>query len=58
MKIEENALIDNSLRIQSRCKYLVRIQNIEDLNKIHDLIKSNKKYFIQGEGTNIIPPTF
>src|SRR6056300_45875 len=58
MKIEENALIDNSLRIQSRCKYLVRIQNIEDLNKIHDLIKSNKKYFIKGEGTNIIPPTF
>jgi len=43
MKIEENALIDNSLGIQSRCKLLVKLHNIEDLNKIHDLIKSNKK---------------
>ena len=58
MKIEENALIDNSLGIQSRCKLLVKLQNIEDLNKIHDLIKSNKKYFIHGEGTNIVPPFF
>ena len=58
MKIEENALIDNSLGIQSRCKLLVKLQNIEDLNKIHDLIKSNKKYFIHGEGTNIVPPSF
>src|SRR5210317_1865207 len=58
MKIEENALIDNSLGIQSRCKLLVKLHNIEDLNKIHDLIKSNKKYFIHGEGTNIVPPSF
>ncbi|MDB2451886.1 FAD-binding protein, partial [Gammaproteobacteria bacterium] len=58
MKIEENALIDNSLGIQSRCKLLVKLQNTEDLNKIHDLIKSNKKYFIHGEGTNIVPPSY
>ena len=58
MKIEENALIDNSLGIQSRCKLLVKLQNTKDLNKIHDLIKSNKKYFIHGEGTNIVPPSY
>ena len=58
MKIEENASIDNSLGIKSRCKILVTLQSINDLYNIKDLIKTHKKYYIQGEGTNIVPPSF
>jgi len=58
MKIEENAFINNSLGINSRCKLLANIESIEDLNNIEDLIKAHKKYYILGEGTNIIPPSF
>ena len=58
MKIEENALIHNSLGINSRCKLLVKIESIDDLVYIKDLIKTHNKYYIQGEGTNIIPPSF
>ena len=58
MEIEENALIHNSLGIHSRCKLLVKIESIDDLVHIKDLIRAHKKYYIQGEGTNIIPPSF
>tara|TARA_B100001059_G_scaffold183210_1_gene184559 strand:- start:1534 stop:2526 length:993 start_codon:yes stop_codon:yes gene_type:complete len=58
MKIEKNAVINNSLGINSRCKVLAKIETIDDLVNIEDLIKTNKKYYIQGEGTNIIPPSF
>ena len=58
MKIEKNAVISNSLGINSRCKVLAKIETIDDLVNIEDLIKTNKKYYIQGEGTNIIPPSF
>jgi len=58
MKIEENAIIDNSLGIESRCKILATLQSINDLDNIKDLINTHKKYYIQGEGTNIVPPTF
>ena len=58
MKIEENAFINNSLGINSRCKLLANLESIEDLNNIEALIKAHKKYYILGEGTNIIPPSF
>jgi hypothetical protein len=34
MKIEENAIIDNSLGIESRCKILATLQSINDLDNI------------------------
>ena len=58
MKIEQNAFIGNSLGIKSRCKLLAILQSINDLDNIKDLINTHKKYYIQGEGTNIVPPTF
>ena len=58
MRIEKNALISNSLGINSRCKLLVNLECNDDLYSIEDLIKAHSKYYILGEGTNIIPPSF
>ena len=38
MKIEENAFINNSLGINSRCKLLANLESIEDLNNIEFIL--------------------
>ena len=57
MKIEENYRIHNSLQIHSVSDYGVTVNNLSELQTLHDFIESKKiDYFILGEGTNIIPP--
>ena len=58
MKIEENALIANSLGIESRCKVLAKLESVSDLSNLEALLKANSKYYILGEGTNIVPPSY
>mgnify|MGYP001568055493 CR=1 FL=1 len=58
MKIEENALIANSLGVESRCKILAKVESVSDLSNLEVLLKANSKYYILGEGTNIVPPSY
>jgi UDP-N-acetylmuramate dehydrogenase len=58
MKIEEHALIKNSLGINSRCKLLVTIESLEDLPKLKSHINASEEYYIVGEGTNIVMPNY
>ena len=57
MNLEENYKIHNSLKINSVSDYGVCINKLDELPHLFDFIKSKKiKYFILGEGTNLVPP--
>jgi len=57
MKIFENHLIQNSLKIKSTSRYYLEIDNLDDFKKLHDFIsKKELPVIVLGEGTNIVPP--
>ena len=57
MNLEENFKISNSLKINSIADYGVCIGNLDELPALYAFIASSKtKYFILGEGTNLVPP--
>ena len=59
MKIFENHNINNSLKIESICKYYFEISDTKDFDKLNDFILNKKlPVFVLGEGTNIIPPKY
>ena len=59
MKIKENAVIQNSLKLKSRAKYHLLVNSIDDFDELSEFVLSKKlNYFILGEGTNIIPSDF
>ena len=57
MKILENHIIKNSLKIKSVSSYYIEIDNLTCFNKLHDFINiKDLPVIILGEGTNIVPP--
>ena len=59
MKIKENAVIQNSLKLKSRAKYHLLVNSVDDFDELSEFVLSKKlNYFILGEGTNIIPTDF
>ena len=59
MKIKENAVIQNSLKLKSRAKYHLLVNSVDDFDELSEFVLSKKlNYFILGEGTNIIPSDF
>jgi UDP-N-acetylmuramate dehydrogenase len=59
MIIEDNALITNSLGIKSTCKFLLTLENDSDLEELKLFLRNTKyKYYIVGEGTNLVLPNF
>ena len=56
MKILENHIIKNSLKIKSVSSYYIEIDNLTCFNKLHDFINiKDLPVIILGEGTNIVP---
>ena len=56
MNILSDHNIANSLRINSKCRYFIEINEISEFKKLYDFINEQKKpIFILGEGTNIVP---
>tara|TARA_B100001029_G_scaffold179654_1_gene190145 strand:+ start:644 stop:1648 length:1005 start_codon:yes stop_codon:yes gene_type:complete len=59
MKIYENHEINNSLKIESLCKYYIEILEIKDFDSINNFILEKElPVLVLGEGTNIIPPKY
>ena len=59
MKIKENEVIQNSLKLKSRAKYHLLVDSVDDFHELSEFVLSKKlNYFILGEGTNIIPTDF
>ena len=58
MILKENYSIKNSLQINSVADYGAEINSLHDLDKLFKFINDKRlKYFILGEGTNLIPPS-
>ena len=58
-KVVENADLTkyNTYRLNSVCDALVFVSNIEELTKVLEIVnKNNSKYFVIGNGSNIIIP--
>ena len=59
MNILSDHNIPNSLRINSKCRYLVEVNEISEFKNLYRFINEQKKpIFILGEGTNIIPTNY
>ena len=59
MIIENNSLVNNSLGISSKCKYLLTLEGENDFDELKDfLINNNEKFYIVGEGTNLVLPNY
>lgn len=59
MIVEQNSLVNNSLGISSRCKYLLTLEDEKDFGELKDFLISNKeKFYIVGEGTNLVLPNY
>ena len=59
MIIENNSLVNNSLGIRSKCKYLLTLEDENDFDELKDfLINNNEKFYIVGEGTNLVLPDY
>ena len=59
MIIENNSLVNNSLGISSKCKYLLTLEDENDFDELKDfLINNNEKFYIVGEGTNLVLPNY
>ena len=60
-EVEENFDLKkhNTYRLVSSCKYFTSPKNLDELKELLNFIKENKlKYFILGNGSNIILPKF
>ena len=58
MILKENYSIKNSLQINSVADYGAEINSLHDLDKLFKFINDKSlKYFILGEGTNLVPPS-
>jgi UDP-N-acetylmuramate dehydrogenase len=58
MILKENYSIKNSLQINSVADYGAEVNNLHDLDKLFKFINDKRlKYFILGEGTNLVPPS-
>ena len=59
MNILSDHNISNTLRINSKCRYFIEINEISEFKKLYDFINEQKKpIFILGEGTNIVPSDY
>lgn len=59
MIIQNNSLVNNSLGIRSKCKYLITLEDENDFDELKDfLINNNEKFYIVGEGTNLVLPNY
>ena len=59
MNILSDHNVPNSLRINSKCKYFVEVNEISEFKNLYSFINEQKKpIFILGEGTNIIPTDY
>ena len=59
MIIENNSLVNNSLGIRSKCKYSLTLEDENDFDELKDfLINNNEKFYIVGEGTNLVLPDY
>lgn len=59
MIIQNNSLVNNSLGIRSKCKYLITLEDENDFDELKDfLINNNEKFSIVGEGTNLVLPNY
>jgi UDP-N-acetylmuramate dehydrogenase len=59
MIIENNSLVNNSLGIRSKCKYLLTLEDENDFDELkYFLINNNEKFYIVGEGTNLVLPDY
>ena len=60
-ELEENFDLKkyNTLRLNSTCKVILFPNNVQEIKKVLDILKKYKsKYFIIGNGSNIILPSF
>ena len=59
MIVEKNASINNSLGISATCKYLLTVETVNDFDELKDfLTNNNEKFYIVGEGTNLVLPNY
>ena len=59
MIIENNSLVNNSLGIRSKCKYLLTLEDETDFDELKDFLTNiNEKFYIVGEGTNLVLPDY
>jgi UDP-N-acetylmuramate dehydrogenase len=59
MIVEKNSSINNSLGISTKCKYLLILQSENDFDELKDfLTNNNEKFYIVGEGTNLVLPNY
>ena len=59
MIVEKNSSINNSLGISAKCKYLLILENENDFDELKDfLTNNNEKFYIVGEGTNLVLPNY
>jgi len=59
MIVEKNSSINNSLGINAKCKYLLILESENDFDKLKDfLTNNNEKFYIVGEGTNLVLPNY
>jgi UDP-N-acetylmuramate dehydrogenase len=59
MIIKNYSLVNNSLGIRSKCKYLLTLEDETDFDELKDfLTNNNEKFYIVGEGTNLVLPDY
>ena len=59
MIVEQYSSINNSLGISSKCKYLLILDSENDFDELKDfLTNNNEKFYIIGEGTNLVLPNY
>ena len=59
MIVEKNSSINNSLGISATCKYLLTVETVNDFDELKDfLTNNNEKFYIVGEGTNLVLPNY
>ena len=59
MIVEKNSSINNSLGINAKCKYLLILESENDFDELKDfLTNNNEKFYIVGEGTNLVLPNY
>ena len=59
MLLKENHKISNSLKIDSTARFYIEVNKQDELIDLYNFInKSEIKYLVLGEGTNLVPPDF
>jgi UDP-N-acetylmuramate dehydrogenase len=50
---------NNTFRLHSEAKYFIKIESIEQLKEIINILKEyNSKWFVIGNGSNVILPSY